>query len=776
MKVRSAGGFVGVVALLSLSRSAAAEVPDAFGVGNGHSGAYAAAAADEVVNAYAPLTAGAGAGSTTLQIGTVIGDPVGFAAGDVVMIWRPGGLPVADAPAGNQSRVVLADKASGVVGRYEFARIAPGGVNGSTLTLTKGLGAAFADDVTQVIKVPEHTTVDVPAGTSIVAAPWQSVGSGFAGGIVVLLANGAVTLEGSIHANARGFRGGKLDENLNEVALSCPNASGVEAQGYAAKGEGIVSSEFGGVTHGGRGNHANGAGGGNCVENGGAGGGHAGQGGAGGNAILANARGGLGGAGLDYALLQRLTMGGGGGAGEQKNGVGSAGGAGGGVVFVRARSLNGAGSVTANGETAANAGILGLESDGAGGGGAGGSLVLRIVDTITCSTAATRGGTGGSTAVIGVNTWGAGGGGAGGRALIQAKTNGGCPIDTTAGAAGGGRGAAAGGGGETQPPPPGAFCFSNTAPDLQCADPTPVCDVGLGECKKCTGPFGQAPPSQYPCVVAGEPVCSTDGSCNPCNGDNGSGATNACQLIGAPHCFLGGTPRAGECGKCTVDADCTGHAGPKCNVTAGICGQACTDDSQCAANQWCAQNVCIPKTPNSEPVPNIPPIDGECTVEKGARVCLSAVCEEVDDKCGLLNERPCAGKPERCRSSICFPADSLCGLPSGEPCTANGQCRSALCKDGKCFGCDSNTDCPIGTICDLTKKECVPGPADGGADGGPGSSGGTSGSNAEPFGVVAGGGCACRTTLPSGTSPIALGTAAIAAIALLARRRKKGEG
>jgi len=764
---------------------------DAFGIGDGHRGAYAAAGADEVVNSYAPLTNDAAAGATTLTFGTVVGDAAGFAPNDLVMIWRATGLPAAEAPSGVATMIPLATAggAGGPIGRFELARVQAVDVGASTLTLTKPLTRAFAAGVAQVIRVPEFTTVSIPPGTSIVAAPWSAVGSGFAGGIVVFLANGTVTVEGAISADARGFRGGRSDESLNELALSCPNADGVETQGYAAKGEGLVATAFGGAANGGRGNRANGAGGGNCVENGGGGGGHAALGGGGGRAVLNAERGGQGGAPVEYALLERLAMGGGGGAGEQKNGVGSGGGNGGGVVFVRARAIAGAGAIRANGEAAANAGILGVESDGAGGGGAGGSILLRAVDTIACGSAQTRGGKGGDTAVVGLGTFGPGGGGSGGRVLLQGKATAACPVDVAPGAPGaagigGERGATAGGNGETQPGPPGTFCFSNPEASPQCADPTPVCDVAIGACQKCSGPFGGGSP--LACPVAVEPVCAADGSCNPCDGDQGSGAARACQLTTSPHCFLAG-PNLGACGRCTTDADCTGRSGTRCNATAGRCGTACTNDAECKTGEWCAQNVCIPKTPNGESVPAIPPIDGECTPAKGQRVCLSSVCEADDDRCGLRNGSPCEGIRERCRSTVCFPKDRLCGTPTGEPCGTNGECRSELCRNGVCAGCDDDKDCGASRICDVPKNECVPGcrevngvstcetgTACSRKDGAVGECV-PAGGAALPLdaGLIEGGGCACRTTLPGASSPAALAAAALGVVLALSRRRTK---
>jgi MYXO-CTERM domain-containing protein len=795
------------VALISVSFAAAAIVAprdaraeaDTFGVGNGHSGAYVAAAADELINVYAPLTADAAKGATSVTIGTALGASVGFVAGDLVMVWRATGVAGADAASGSQATLDLNAASMGAVGRFEFARVAAGGVTATTLTFTKPLTQVFAKDLTQVVSVPEYTTMSVAAGTGPAALAWQTAGTGFAGGIVAFLANGAATIDGHVSADARGFRGGKIDANV-DVKLMCAALDGIESEGYAAKGEGVVATEFGGVTHGGRGNRANGAGGGNCAENGGGGGGNAGVGGNGGNSIaVGGSGGGLGGSKLDYSLLARLDMGGGGGAGD-------------GVVFARVDSLAGAGQITADGATATNAGIAAnLESDGAGGGGAGGSILIRAVGNVTCAAAQTRGGDGGKTAIVNIGTFGPGGGGSGGRVLIQAKDSAGCPVVVAAGAAGaagagGANGATAGAAGASQPlPAPGGnFCFSNPDSNPQCTGTTsPVCDPATGFCNGCTGPFGGGSP--LACTVAVDPVCAlagpNKGSCSACDGDFGTATTSACQLTGAPYCNLTGTA-VGSCGTCTSNADCTGagHGGTLCNVPSGACGTACTDDTQCKTTEWCAGSpgICIPKTLNGEHVPMQTPIDGNCTVANGMRVCLSAVCEMDDDLCGLKNGSPCAGKDTECRSSICFAGDALCGKPTGQPCMLAGECRSAMCVAGVCTGCTDDTNCGTGQVCDKDHAMCVPGcrevggksnclapkqcdkhdgtigmcadlaGADGGADGG--------GDGGVPFndaGSIQGGGCACRTTMPVSGSPIALAAAALGALLVAKRRRDR---
>ena len=396
----------------------------------------------------------------------------------------------------------------------------------------------------------------------------------------------------------------------------------------------------------------------------------------------------------------------------------------------------------------------------------------------------------------------AGGGGGGGRILIQSKSSVACPVNVDPGP-GGQSGVAAsvasagvGGQSEPVPAPGGNYCFSNPTADPQCANPSPVCDPATGFCNKCTGPFGGG--TAGACSVEVQPVCSPTGACNPCDGDFATAATSACQLNASPYCFLTG-PTTGACGKCTTNADCTaGHAGTACNATIGACGDPCTDDSQCKSKEWCAQGVCVPKTPNGDHVPNVPPIDGQCTAEKGKRVCLSAVCETDDDRCGLHNGSPCGGVGEKCRSKICFPTDKLCGKPDGEPCADPGDCRSDQCTAGVCSGCKDDTNCATGQVCDKVKKQCVPGcrevggnsncpppkqcskhdgaigvcvdsgAADGGADGG---------NPIAPLdsNVLEGGGCACRTTMPISGSPFALGAAAVGALLLARHRRKRRE-
>jgi len=731
-----------IAAAIIEPREARAEI-DKFGVGDGHNGAKTVVGT-ETINSYASIRADVAAGASTIAIGTVIGHNAGFAANDLVLVWRATGVAASEATSGNQSKRLdlaksLATTSSaanqaGLVGQYELARVqsVAGAAGNQTLTLTKPFVNACALLVSQAVRVPEYTTVNVPAGASLVATAWQEVGgtpsdpkpnNPWAGGILIFMATGAITNNGAIHANGRGFHGGlPVARAIGTLGILCNNDKldgNPLNSSFAPKGEGVVQSRY--VRDlGGKGNISMAGGGGNCLEGGGGGGANRGNGGSGSGSLLS-----LGAAGLRGGRVHH--------------------------------DLHG--------------------------------------------------------------TPRSGGGGGGGRVLYQAASKAAnCDIIVTPGNPGnnGGGGSQPGGAGTTQPPPTGGFCF-DPAPGSPnpCADPTPVCDTVTGECKKCSGPFGGG--SSLACKVSVEPVCMTDGSCQACNGDFSSGTTQACQLAGSPYCFTtGGAAVVGSCGKCTANADCAGagHPGPICNVVAGNCGKTCTKDSDCATTEWCAPqaadgtSVCTPKTPNGQPLPPGPPIHGDCTKEKGARVCLSAVCDEGDDLCGLKNRSPCGGATE-CRSDICFDKDDLCGLPNGEPCNGDGQCRSEQCKDGTCQGCNDDKDCNAGQVCDATTKNCVPGcrpdgtsnadggdargacppgeqcvVADGGdigqcqpaADAGPGNDGGTGADAGDTAGLIEGGGCTCNTTLSSAASPFAIVGAALSGLLLARRRRNRNAG
>lgn len=400
--------------VVALGSGTALAEPDSFGVGSGRNGAFTAATSGAIINSYVPVTASLTAGSTSIPVGTCVGDSACFAAGDLVMVYQATGLTTVPAPP--------IDLDPTPVGRWELARLAS--ATTSALELTAPLVNAFTANVTQVIRVPEYTNVTIEAGRSITAPAWN----GSTGGIVAFLANGVVTNRGLINANGIGFRGGQYI-NDDTGSTGCEGLNEPTPRG-AQKGEGIGSPTGSAAT--GRGNVANGAGGGVCFKSGGGGGGNGGAGGQGGRSegFTDGARevGGQGGAALTYLQLNRLTFGGGGGAGHGSDNTGVAGGNGGGAIFIRANQLAGTGNIIATGNSGGATSL-----DGGSGGGAGGSIYLRLIGTASCGSVSANGGVGGT---VNTSQVGPGGGGGSGRILFQAASGGTCSLSLTGAAPG----------------------------------------------------------------------------------------------------------------------------------------------------------------------------------------------------------------------------------------------------------------------------------------------------------------------------------------------------
>ncbi|QRK12155.1 hypothetical protein JQX13_20200 [Archangium violaceum] len=395
--------------VLALGSTAALAEPDSFGLGSGRDGALSVTTSGTIINSYAQVTGPLAPGDTVVPMGTCLGAVSCFAAGDLVMVLQTTGL-VPVPPSGGTGAIDISNDA---VGRWELARLAS--VSGATLTLTAPLIHSYAANVTQVIRVPEYTTVSLTTTGRITAVPWN----GSAGGVIAFLATGTVSNAGQITANAMGFRGGVYVDD-GSGSTGCALLDEDAAKG-AQKGEGIADVRYG-ASHTGRGNVANGAGGGICFKSGGGGGGNYGTGGVGGRSEFyvdgARLVGGQGGTALVYSMLNHLTPGGGGGAGHGADGTGVPGGRGGGIIFIRANQLSGTGAILASG------GSGGASSDdGGSGGGAGGSIYLRFASTASCGQVSAAGGVGGS---VNAGRVGPGGGGGGGRVLFQAALGGTC--------------------------------------------------------------------------------------------------------------------------------------------------------------------------------------------------------------------------------------------------------------------------------------------------------------------------------------------------------------
>lgn len=419
-----------------------------------------------VINRYWPGAASAAAGSTAISLGSSIGGGASISSGDLLLVIQ---MQDAAINSSNTSSYGGSSTGSGSTslnsaGQYEFVRAtSTAGVGAGSVNIVGGSGGGLLNSYTnaaatgtqgqrrfQVIRVPQYITAILSSG--LTAAAWN----GAAGGVLVFDVAGQLTLGGTVSVNGLGFRGGASRQLGGGAGANTDYRTNATVNNNGSKGEGIAGTpryvnDGGALLDTGvegypNGSHARGApgnagGGGtdgrpsaNDQNTGGGGGGNAGTGGMGGNSWSTNlAVGGFGGFGYSASVgATRVFLGGGGGGGTTNNGTGSPGGgfassgaAGGGMIFIRAGSISGSGSLSANGLDANST----VANDGSGGGGAGGSVVVfSNAGGVGGLNIQANGGSGGTNTGGGVSH-GPGGGGGGGfvatSGLASTSVNGG---------------------------------------------------------------------------------------------------------------------------------------------------------------------------------------------------------------------------------------------------------------------------------------------------------------------------------------------------------------
>lgn len=383
--------------------------PPSASFGDGHDGPVSFETPVSVINVCHPLVSGS-SGTVSLASGDVL-------AGTTILVWQ-----VQDAVTVVSSAMQIA---VGDAGNFDVVRVSSS--IATELAVDPPLARSYSSGGArraQVCTIPEYQAVTLAPASSLEAPDWDGSSGGFLG----FLANGTVTIDGTLSAKGAGFRGvDPLGDGggADETAL----VNGVTSAG--AIGEGIDASLIGLA---GRGNAANGGGGGGAFNSGGGGGGNEGAGGRGASQAENEATNpntfGHGGAALTDAT-GRLLFGGGGGSGHQNDELAGGGGDGGGVIRVLAWRLTGSGVFDASGIDGDASDTNGAFSDGAGGGGAGGTVVLESEDWQYEGQIRAIGGDGGSVARPGRR--GLAGGGGGGRATVPLAAD---PPDLVGGFAG----------------------------------------------------------------------------------------------------------------------------------------------------------------------------------------------------------------------------------------------------------------------------------------------------------------------------------------------------
>jgi hypothetical protein len=286
-------------------------------------------------------------------------------------------------------------------GKYEFGVVT--GVNGATINVSQGLTNAYNGTTQKIMvqRVPNYTNVTINSSITLTANAWN----GTKGGVIAFRANGTTTNNGTISANALGYRAGNTYNG---------NTPGYK--GEFKSGPGLNSPVDATLRN------ANGGGGGNANDTAsgyhsglaeGGGGGAYGTGGTNGSYSNVSYQGsGLAGSAhgvADLSLLLPGSAGGVGGAGY--NGAwfngnattdGKAGN-GGGIIYIGAATFTNSGTVSANGANGNhgwghNGSSCGQQiCGGGGGGGAGGSIYITgTTATLGSNTITATGGIGGN--------------------------------------------------------------------------------------------------------------------------------------------------------------------------------------------------------------------------------------------------------------------------------------------------------------------------------------------------------------------------------------------
>ena len=429
-----------------------------------------------IINRYAVLAADASAGATSIEVTAAsdLNDPdLGpLEAGDLVFIIQMQGASIDTSDSPSYGTVTQLNGA----GLHEFAVVQR--VQGNTLFLgCNALRNSYTlAGRTQVVRVPQFSSLTIESGGTVTASPWD----GQRGGVVVVHVAGTTTLTGPIDVNGQGFRPGVRDNNSAPVGTQVTLYRSNDATQGAEKGESIAGhgadyANLGGRY--GRGAPANGGGGGNSHNAGGGGGANGnngrvwrgqgvmssavvgasawaldpgyvangnsltndsggGRGGYSASFINADAltvgpnnaawggnsraeAGGLGGRPLDNDPTSRLFLGGGGGAGDGNDNASANGGSGGGLVYLISTVVNGSGPILANGGSALN--TTSPHNDATGGGGGGGTVVVLSNDLSGISVYA-NGGPGGRQLINSSEAQGPGGGGGGGYIALSGGT------------------------------------------------------------------------------------------------------------------------------------------------------------------------------------------------------------------------------------------------------------------------------------------------------------------------------------------------------------------
>src|SRR5262245_33270707 len=415
----------------------------------GKDGSLTVTAPNTIINKYCALAVNAPAGASMIAVTNPGGpnglDPGTLTAGDLILIIQMAGASINTSDSLNYGAVTNLNSA----GRHEFTTVSS--VDGNNIKINPPCGGLMfsysAAGKTQIIRVPQYTSLTINSGGSLTAPAWD----GHIGGVVVAHVQNSAIINGAIDVSGLGYRGGAFSAaggggfRTDYVTLQQDfgGEKGESFAGYQTDFD-VIGGRYG------RGAPANGGGGGTAHNSGGGGGANGNNGRAwtgqgvmdgsvtgaaawqldpgyidNGNQLTDSSGGGRGGYsygvnngnalnhqpgdsiwGGDYRrevggmgghpapqdTSGRIFFGGGGGSGAQNNNTGGIGGNGGGLIYIMANGVSGTGALRSNG--VAGGDTHDESRDGAGGGGAGGTIVVNAKTLNGISAQANAGGGG----------------------------------------------------------------------------------------------------------------------------------------------------------------------------------------------------------------------------------------------------------------------------------------------------------------------------------------------------------------------------------------------
>jgi flagellin-like protein len=195
-------------------------------VGDGTDGPLLVTSGATVINNYCYLTGNENLGENTISVN----DVTGFSVDDEIFI------------------IQVQNSSNGIAGKYEYKQISQ--INGNDITLASSLDNNYYSGIfdqvgataTQIVRVPQYTSVTINSGSSITSPAWD----GYSGGIVIFRAETVTINSGAvIDVSEKGFRGGAYGPSYNK--------DGFQGESYLGKGIGGASYGLGKLNNAGGG-------------------------------------------------------------------------------------------------------------------------------------------------------------------------------------------------------------------------------------------------------------------------------------------------------------------------------------------------------------------------------------------------------------------------------------------------------------------------------------------------------------------------------------------